>query len=57
METPDVHHINGDKRDNRSANLELLSKPEHSARYHAEVLELRAEVSRLREELRKTRSS
>lgn len=53
----EVHHVNGDKHDNADANLELLSKREHAARYHAEVLELRAEVSRLRKELRQARAS
>ena len=49
----EVHHINGNKQDNRLSNLQLLSKSEHSREVHAELARLREEVSRLREELRK----
>jgi len=33
----DVHHINGDRQDNRPENLMLLSDSEHS-RHHAVLL-------------------
>jgi hypothetical protein len=31
LPTEDIHHINGDKRDNRLANLQVLNHGEHSA--------------------------
>lgn len=47
-----VHHINGDKLDNRIENLEILSLREHAARHADEVNELRARVQELEHELR-----
>ena len=50
--TEEVHHINGDKHDNRLSNLQLLSKGEHALEHHVEIRRLRTEVQSLREQLR-----
>jgi len=39
-----VHHINGDKLDNRPENLELLSRKEHFKRHVAPILQERREA-------------
>lgn len=53
----EVHHLNGDKHDNRLSNLQLFSKGEHSREHHQEIQKLREEVRRLRDELRKAKST
>lgn len=52
----EVHHLNGDKHDNRLSNLRLLSKGDHAREHHAEIGRLREEVRELRRELREARS-
>ena len=52
-----VHHVNGNKADNRVRNLRLLSKGQHASEHWKEVVALRAEVQSLREELRKAGGS
>ncbi len=52
-----VHHRNGDKQDNRLANLELASLPEHAAHHRLEVLALRARVQELERELREAQAA
>jgi len=39
-----VHHINGDKTDNRPANLELTTRKEHFIRHVVPMLEARREA-------------
>lgn len=51
----EVHHINGDKQDNRLENLKLTSKREHIAEHHREVTRLRARVRELEGEVQRLR--
>ena len=46
-----VHHINGNKKDNRQDNLEILSKDEHYRRHVQPLLEER-EQAQIREQLK-----
>jgi len=34
----DIHHINGNKQDNRIENLEAMTKSEHTHKYHRKVI-------------------
>lgn len=36
-----VHHINGDRQDNRPENLEIMKKSEHSSRHEKEYIQYR----------------
>lgn len=36
-----VHHINGDRQDNRPENLEIMKKSEHSSRHEKEYMQYR----------------
>lgn len=47
-----VHHLNGNKADNRLSNLAVASLAEHAAAHRREVLTLRARVQELEHELR-----
>jgi len=53
----EVHHINGDKHDNRLFNLCIVSKRGHGREHREEVSRLRDEVSRLRAKLREADAS
>lgn len=55
--TEEVHHRNGNKHDNWLRNLLVTTKAKHSKEHHVEIRRLRAEVCRLRNELRKARTS
>ena len=50
-----VHHINGDKTDNRVENLKVLSSSEHSTTHLSEALEkyakIKEENNKLKEEV------
>lgn len=49
----EVHHRNGDKHDNDLSNLELLSKGEHAARHHDDVMKLLQQVAALEDQVRR----
>jgi hypothetical protein len=46
-----VHHLNGDKSDNRLVNLKIMSKAEHSAEPYIEIGRLRLRIKELEDEL------
>lgn len=52
-----VHHLNGDKQDNRRVNLEITTRPAHSAKHHEEVEHLRTRVQELEQQLAKASDS
>lgn len=37
LDNEDVHHVNGDKTDNRPENLEVLSKSEHAKKHNIKL--------------------
>lgn len=49
----EVHHLNGNKHDNDLGNLELLSKGEHAARHHQDVMVLLQRVAQLEAQVRR----
>jgi len=52
----EVHHLNGEKGDNGSHNLEIMAKEDHSRETLREVTDLKREIHRLKAALREAES-